>query len=138
MHPPLYFSEVKMQADKTYYRRLYSFRPGKSIRPEFLFTYTFPDSCGKIMIVKKLNSGVLWRIFKALNRLLEEVLEQGPADCGSAVARDGKILFEEYHGVKDLEGGEPITADSVYRQYFTTKVAVCTGAMMLLERGKIL
>ena len=76
--------------------------------------------------------------FKELSRLLEEILEQGPAGCGCAVARNGEILFEEYHGVKDLESGEPITADSVYRQYSTTKVAVCTGAMMLLERGKFL
>lgn len=76
--------------------------------------------------------------FKELSRLLEDVLEQGPAGCGCAVARDGEILFEEYHGVKNLESGEPITADSVYRQYSTTKVAVCTGAMMLLERGKFL
>lgn len=64
--------------------------------------------------------------FKELSRLLEEILEQGPAGCGCAVARNGEILFEEYHGVKDLESGEPITADSVYRQYSTTKVAVCT------------
>ncbi|MFR9234743.1 MAG: serine hydrolase domain-containing protein [Eisenbergiella massiliensis] len=76
--------------------------------------------------------------FKELSRLLEEILEQGPAGCGCAVARNGEILFEEYHGVKDLESGEPITADGVYRQYSTTKVAVCTGAMMLLERGKFL
>lgn len=76
--------------------------------------------------------------FKELSRLLEEVLEQGPIGNGCAVARDGEILFEEYHGVKDLESREPITADSVYRQYSTTKVAVCTGAMMLLERGKFL
>ena len=76
--------------------------------------------------------------FKELSRLLEEILEQGPAGCGCAVARNGEILFEEYHGVKDLESGEPITADSVYRQYSTTKVAVCTAAMMLLERGKFL
>ena len=76
--------------------------------------------------------------FKELSRLLEEILEQGPAGCGCAVARNGEILFEEYHGVKDLESGEPITADSVYRQYSTTKVDVCTGAMMLLERGKFL
>lgn len=76
--------------------------------------------------------------FKELSRLLEEILEQGPVGCGCAVARNGEILFEEYHGVKDLESGEPITADSVYRQYSTTKVAVCTGAMMLLERGKFL
>lgn len=76
--------------------------------------------------------------FKELSRMMEDVLEQGPAGCGCAVARDGEILFEEYHGVKNLESGEPITADSVYRQYSTTKVAVCTGAMMLLERGKFL
>ena len=31
-----------------------------------------------------------------------------------------------------------LTADSVYRQYSATKVLVCTGAMMLYERGKFL
>ena len=31
-----------------------------------------------------------------------------------------------------------ITADSVYKQYSATKVLVCTGAMMLYERGKFL
>lgn len=31
--------------------------------------------------------------FKELSRLLEEILEQGPAGCGCAVARNGEILL---------------------------------------------
>lgn len=76
--------------------------------------------------------------FKALSIFLEEALEHGPIGNGCAVARDGEILFEEYHGFADREKNIPITADSVYRQFSTTKVATCTGAMMLYEKGKFL
>ncbi len=76
--------------------------------------------------------------FKALSSFLEEALEHGPVGNGCAVARNGELLFEEYHGWADREKGIPADASSVYRQWSTTKVAVCTGAMLLWERGKFL
>lgn len=76
--------------------------------------------------------------FKALSGFLEEALQKGPVGNGCAVARDGEILFEEYHGFADREKKIPIDENSVYRQFSTTKVATCTGAMMLYEKGKFL
>ncbi len=76
--------------------------------------------------------------FSHLDALLKDFVQNGPAGCGCAVAKDGKVLYEGYHGFLDKEQGVPITADSVYRMYSMTKVVVCTAAMMLYERGKFL
>ena len=73
-----------------------------------------------------------------LDHFLEELVKTGPAGCGCAVARDGEMLYENYFGYADLEKGKKIDAGSVYRQYSSTKVIVCTAAMMLWEEGKFL
>ena len=75
---------------------------------------------------------------KDLDLFLSELVKTGPAGCGCAVARDGETLEENYFGYADLESGRKIDAGSIYRQYSSTKVVVCTAAMMLYERGKFL
>lgn len=75
---------------------------------------------------------------KDLDSFLSDLVTYGPAGCGCAVARDGEILYENYFGYADLEKERKIDAGSVYRQYSSTKVVVCTAAMMLYERGKFL
>lgn len=76
--------------------------------------------------------------FQALDRYLSENVKHGPAGCGCMVAQDGKILYENYFGYADLEQKKPVTADSIYKQFSTTKVIVCTAAMTLFEQGKFL
>ena len=78
--------------------------------------------------------------FQHMDAFLSDLIQQpiGPAGCGCAVAKNGEILYENYFGYADLEKKTPITAESIYRQYSATKVVVCTGAMMLFERGKFL
>ena len=76
--------------------------------------------------------------FKYLDALLMEFVAKGLPGCGCVVAKDGKIVFEGYHGMADVEGQKPITPDTVYRLYSMTKVVICTAAMMLYERGKFL
>jgi len=74
-----------------------------------------------------------------LSRLLTEFTKKRlPPGCGCAVARDGKILYEGYFGLADIENGVPVTEGSVYRLASMTKVIVCTAALMLYERGKFL
>ncbi len=75
---------------------------------------------------------------KDLDLFLNELVKNGPAGCGCAVARDGEVLYENYFGYADLESGRKIDAGSIYRQYSSTKVVVCTAAMLLYERGKFL
>jgi len=76
--------------------------------------------------------------WKHLDEFLTENLKKGPAGCGCAVAQDGEILFEKYYGYADIEKQKPITEKSIFRQFSTTKVIVCTAAMILFERGKFL
>lgn len=76
--------------------------------------------------------------WKDLSVFLKGILNSGPAGNGCAVARGGEILFEEYHGLADVEKGKPVDASSVFRQYSTTKIVTCTAAMMLYEKGKFL
>ena len=76
--------------------------------------------------------------WKHLDEFLTENLKKGPAGCGCAVAQDGEILFEKYYGYADIEKQKPITEKSIFRQFSTTKVIICTAAMILFERGKFL
>lgn len=76
--------------------------------------------------------------FKHMDELLSAFAKEGPAGCGCAIAQRGKILYEGYFGYSDLATKKPITADTVYRQYSMTKIAIYTVCMMLLEKGKFL
>ncbi len=76
--------------------------------------------------------------FQVLDDFLASRVEKGPAGNGCIIAQNGEILYEGYHGYADLEKKTPITEETVYRQYSATKVAVCTTAMILVERGKML
>lgn len=76
--------------------------------------------------------------FSDLDAFLKEHVTKGPAGCGCMVAQGGEILYEGYHGYADLEKQIPITEDNIYRQFSTTKLLVCTAAMMLFEKGKFL
>ncbi len=76
--------------------------------------------------------------FDDLSRLLEQFVKNGPAGCGCAVAKNGKILYEGYFGYADLEEKRPVTESTVFRLFSMTKVVICTAALMLFERGKFL
>lgn len=76
--------------------------------------------------------------FNHLDHYLEKLVKTGPAGCGCAIARDGEVLFENYYGYANLENKIPVSGRSIFRQFSTTKVIVCTAAMMLYERGAFL
>ncbi|MBQ4307277.1 MAG: beta-lactamase family protein [Lachnospiraceae bacterium] len=76
--------------------------------------------------------------FRALDEYLNEVVKDGPSGCGCIVTKDGEFIYEGYAGVADTAKNTPITADSVYQQFSTTKVIICTALMMQVERGKLL
>lgn len=76
--------------------------------------------------------------FTHLDHYLKELVKTGPVGCGCAMARDGEVLFENYYGYANLESKTPVNAQTLYRQFSTTKVIVCAAAMMLYERGAFL
>ncbi len=70
-----------------------------------------------------------------LSPLIRRFTETGPVGCSVMVAQDGKILFEDYAGVRDLESKAPVDKDTVFRVYSMSKVITVTAALQLYEKG---
>ena len=54
------------------------------------------------------------------------------------IASQGKVIYRESVGYRDMETRAPVTPDTVYRIYSMTKPITSVAAMMLVEEGKLL
>lgn len=59
------------------------------------------------------------------------------AGAVTLVARRGKVAHFETHGMMDIEAGEPMQKDTIFRIYSMTKPIAAVGVMMLCEEGKL-
>lgn len=75
---------------------------------------------------------------RVIRAYLETVPEQNIAGYDFSVFQHGKEVFRQMGGYAELESKKPITKETKYRLYSSTKVITCTAALMLLERGKFL
>ncbi len=53
------------------------------------------------------------------------------------VARDGKVVFEEAYGLRDMERQLPVERDTIFRIYSMSKAITSAAVMMLVDEGKI-
>jgi len=73
-----------------------------------------------------------------IDNLLQEFVNQNIVGCGCVVTKNGDMVYEGYYGYADREQQLLMNDRSIHRLYSTTKVIVCTAAMLLYERGKFL
>lgn len=74
----------------------------------------------------------LERINQAMQRHIDAGNIQGAV---TAVARRGKIVHFETHGVMDVPNNRPMTEDSVFIMMSSTKPVLGVAAMMMIEEG---
>ena len=68
---------------------------------------------------------------------MQQYIDRGElAGIVTLIARDGKIVHFEKVGKLNIETGEAIQKDSLFRIYSMTKPIVTTAAMILFEEGK--
>lgn len=66
----------------------------------------------------------------------EAYLDPGKLPCmATLVSRNGQIVHEAYRGKTQLDGGQPIEPDTIFRIYSMTKPITSVAAMMLFEQG---
>ena len=56
----------------------------------------------------------------------------------TVVARGGKVVHVEASGYQDVEAGEPMTEDTIFRMYSMTKPIASAAVMILWEEGHFL
>ena len=85
-----------------------------------------PESVG-------MSSERLRRLDALLQRYVTEKRLPGVAGI---VGRDGKIVWHKAFGQRDLDAGDPLQRDDIYRIASMTKAITSVAAMMLFEEGK--
>jgi CubicO group peptidase (beta-lactamase class C family) len=74
----------------------------------------------------------LQRIGARLRRYVDDGLLPG---WTFVLARDGQVVLVESYGQRDIEAGEPIEPDTIFRAYSMTKPITSVAALMLWEEG---
>ena len=69
-----------------------------------------------------------------IRRLMDST---GTASIAVAVARNGRIIWEEGFGFADIERRTPATPTTLYSMASISKPLTATGVMKLVEQGKI-
>lgn len=71
-------------------------------------------------------------------RLQDYVDERDVAGLVVLVVRDGKIVYEQALGERDIAAGEAMTPDTIFRIASQTKAIVSAGVMLLQDEGALL
>ncbi|MBQ0001189.1 MAG: beta-lactamase family protein [Clostridiales bacterium] len=77
------------------------------------------------------------RINKIREVMQEMVDTQFVSGVNCMVIQNGVEQFYHETGVRDIETGEPVTRDTIFRLYSLTKTITSAAVMMLLEDGKL-
>lgn len=71
-------------------------------------------------------------------RLLDDLLSvSGVPGLGAAVWRDDRIVWRGSAGLRDVEQGLPVTADTIFRLASVSKLLAATAAAKLAEQGRL-
>ena len=77
-------------------------------------------------------------VFESARRKIAQILkETGASGVAVAVAKDGKIVWEEGFGTIAHNAKTPVTRDTMFSLASLTKPMTATGLMVLAERGLI-
>lgn len=95
----------------------------KTIEPEL----AKPESVG--ISGERLN-----RISEAMQRNIDSGRITGAV---TAVARRGKVVHFEAHGMRDLEAGVPMEKNAIFRMASSTKPVTGVAVLMMMEEGRL-
>ena len=76
----------------------------------------------------------LQRIHETVMRLVQE---QNISGAVTLVARRGKLVHFEAHGLMDIEAKKPMTKDALFRLASSSKPITAAAIMILLDEGKL-
>ena len=75
--------------------------------------------------------------FSSLEALIDSMPQRGIPFFDLRVAKNGEEIYRHGAGCTDEAGNKPLGDADLYWLFSTSKVITCTGAMRLVERGKL-
>ncbi|MFC2126322.1 serine hydrolase domain-containing protein [Bacteroidota bacterium] len=72
-----------------------------------------------------------------IDAMIEEYIDNGwIPGAVTLIARHGKIVHYKGYGMRDMEAGDPLEKDDIFRIASMTKAITCMAVMILYEEGK--
>ncbi len=95
-------------------------------------------SAGEIPVVKPDKEGFSSDRLQRIHELMQKNIDVGNfAGAVTLVARNGRIVHFETHGMMDLDTKNPMEKDAIFRIMSMTKPVVGVSVLMLMEEGKL-
>ncbi|MGC4053470.1 MAG: serine hydrolase domain-containing protein [Paludibaculum sp.] len=93
---------------------------------------------GQVSTGKPEDVGMSTERLKRIHEAVQRHIDAGAiSGAVTMVARRGKVVHVQAHGLMDLESKKPMTADAIFRIASMTKPITGVAVMMMVEEGKI-
>ena len=97
-----------------------------------------PSAAGGVPAGKPEEAGMSTERLQRIHQAMERHIEAGEiSGAVTLVARHGKIVHFQAHGLMDLDTGTPMMPDAIFRIASMTKPVTGVAVMMMLEEGRI-
>lgn len=104
----------------------------------FLFTLAVSLTAASLPSAKPEDVGMSTERLQRIQEMIQRRIAAGEMTGASAVVmRKGKVVYQTYQGVMDLESKKPVTADTMFRVASMTKPVTSAALMMMVEEGKV-
>jgi CubicO group peptidase (beta-lactamase class C family) len=97
-----------------------------------------PSAAGQVPTGKPEEAGMSTERLQRIHQAMERHIEAGEiSGAVTLVARHGKIVHFQAHGLMDLDTRTPMMPDAIFRIASMTKPVTGVAVMMMLEEGRI-
>jgi CubicO group peptidase (beta-lactamase class C family) len=97
-----------------------------------------PSTAGQMPTGKPEEAGMSTERLQRIHQAMERHIEAGEiSGAVTLVARHGKIVHFQAHGLMDLDTGTFMRPDAIFRIASMTKPITGVAVMMMIEEGKI-
>jgi len=97
-----------------------------------------PLGASTLVVGKPEDAGFSSERLARVNEAVKRHLDAGsPSGAVALVARRGKIVYFEAHGLMDVESRKAMRKDAIFRLASTSKPITAAAVLMLVEEGKI-
>jgi CubicO group peptidase (beta-lactamase class C family) len=97
-----------------------------------------PSTAGQVPVGKPEEAGMSTERLQRIHQAMERHIEAGEiSGAVTLVARHGKIVHFQAHGLMDLETGRSMLPDAIFRIASMTKPITGVAVMLMVEEGRI-
>lgn len=110
----------------------------KPARLALMLAFVWPLAAATLPVAKPEDVGISSERLKRIHEMvMRRVDAHELSGAVTIVARKGRVIHYEAHGLMDIDANKPMTKDALFRLASSSKPVTATAILILLEEGKL-